>query len=188
MDREIGECAVRDCDNQGRIGASTPVKITFPEEAVFYVLGFAAVAVGAALVVAPAILTDFWKVTLAGLVAGTVFFAIASALPGILDHWPASDTLSLLLPFAVTGVFVGILGSSGMAMIANALILRFNLGETCVVSLIALMPIGLMRENRRLIAEGGPPRLWRIAGWLTVCAVFDTFMWFRPDLLRLPIT
>lgn len=75
-----------------------------------------------------------------------------------------------------------------MAMIVNALISRFNLGETCVVALIALLPIGLMRESRRLIAEGGPPRLWRIAGWLAVCGVIDAFMWLRPDLLRLPIT
>ena len=163
------------------------VKISFPEETEFYVLGLATVVVGTAVVIAPAILVEFWKTALIGLIAGTAFFAILGAFPEILEDWPFPKEIALLFPFIMMGIFVGVLASSGMAMIVNAMISRFNLGEMCVVTLIALLPIGLMRENRRLIAEGGSPRLWRIAGWLTVCAVLDALMWFRPDLLRLPI-
>lgn len=164
------------------------MKIVFSEHLVVTLIVMGAGAVGAALVLVPAFLIDVWDIALIGLAVGTVFFTFLGLCFWFLDgDWSFSSPVISMSPFLVTAAFLGSLGTSGMTLITAAMFARFELGAICVVTLIALLPIGLVREAFRKMSDDKPSRHWAIAAWVVPCVVLDILMGFRPDLLRLPL-
>lgn len=147
---------------------------------------------GIVLVVVPALLIDVWDVTLLGLAAGTLFFTLMGlrfSVPGFV--WMPSSAAMGMAPYLVAALSLGVLCCSQvtmtMAATRSVILDEFSIGALFVVMLIAMLPIGLTREAFRKLSDDVPSRPWAISAWLAPCVLLDTLMWFRPDLLRLPI-
>ena len=161
-----------------------------------YVLSIAIVGSGVlggiALVLVPALLINVWDVTLLGLAAATLFLTLMGLWFGLTDEdrMPSNMAVGLGM-FLMAAMSLGVLVCSLVAMTiagARAVMLdEFHVGALFVVMLIAMLPIGLAREAFRTLADEGSSRPWAIFAWLAPCVLLDTLMWFRPDLLRLPI-
>ncbi len=163
------------------------MKSVFSEDVVLTLVVVGAGIMGAASVLVPALLIDVWDVALIGLAVGTVYFTFLGLCFWFLDgDWSSSNELITMSPSLLTAAFLGAVGASGVTMITAAMIARYELGAICVVTLIAMLPIGLVREAFRKMSDEKPSRRWAIAAWLAPCIVLDTLMWFRLDLLRLP--
>lgn len=169
-----------------------PVKDDFPLYVLSMVIVVTGVLGGVVLVVVPALLIDVWDVTLLGLAAGTLFFTLMGlwfSLPEM--DWMPSNVPLGLTPYLMAALSLGVQGCSQVVMTiaaTRAVVLdEFNIGALFVVMLIAMLPIGLTREAFRKLSDDLPSRPWAIFAWLAPCVLLDTLMWFRPDLLRLPI-
>ena len=165
------------------------MKSVFSEDVALTLVVVGAGIMGASSVLVPALLIDVWDVALIGLAVGTVYFTFLGLCFWFLDgDWSVSNELITMSPSLLTAAFLGAVGASGVTMIIAATIARYELGAICVVTLIAMLPIGLVREAFRKMSDEKPSRRWAIAAWLAPCIVLDTLTWFRPDLLRLPLT
>ena len=163
------------------------MKIVFSEDVLITVVVAGFAITGIALVVVFALLTDVWDVALIGLAAGTLFFAFCGLYPGFMDNtWGFKNLAALMAPFLIAATFLGVVCASSISMIVKSIMEGYDLGPTCVVLLIAMLPVGLFREGFRSLSEEKPARPWALAAWVVPALTLDALMWFRPDLLKLP--